>query len=119
MAGNKLAYRAKASTLLEVIIAMVVVVLVFGIAMMIFSNMVRLSLSAKEIKAKAILQKTLLKTEHSADKTGRVFTLDEFKIIEEAEPYSIDTGLTVIHLTAYDPNNQLIDELQKLIRNNP
>jgi len=119
MAGNKLKYRAKASSLLEVIIAMVVIVLVFGIAMMIFSNVVRLSLSAKKIKATAILQETLLKAEHSAEKTNQVFSLDEFKIVQDTKPYSIDTGLTTIHLTAYDPNNQLIDELQKVVRKNP
>ena len=52
MAGRKL-IRTKimASTILEVIVAMVIIVVVFGIAMMIYTNVLRMSLSVKKIQA--------------------------------------------------------------------
>jgi Tfp pilus assembly protein PilE len=119
MAGNKLNHRVRASTLVEVIIAMVVTVLVFGIAMMIFSNILRVSISAKKIKARAALQESLLKAEQNIDKGSQVFSLGEFKIVQAAKPYSAELGLTEMHLSAYDENNQLTEELKKVVRNNP
>jgi hypothetical protein len=48
MAGNKLNTKLSASNILEVIVSMVIIVIVFGIAMMIYSNVLRFSLSAKK-----------------------------------------------------------------------
>ena len=64
MAGRKL-IRTKimASTILEVIVAMVIIVVVFGIAMMIYTNVLRMSLSVKKIQAQAILKETLYNIE--------------------------------------------------------
>jgi len=119
MAGSKLTVqtRIKASTLVEVVVAMVVILVVFGIAMMIYTNVLRLSLSAKKIRAQALLQETLLKAEHTAGNTTQSFTLDDFRIEQEAAPYN-NSNLTEIHLTAYDQNQQKVAELQKVIVNN-
>jgi Tfp pilus assembly protein PilV len=119
MAGSKLNGTVKASTILEVIISMVIIVAVFGIAMMIFTNVSRLSLSAKKIRAQAILQETMLKAEQTTGNANQSFTADDFRIEEEITPYNGESNLTAVHLTAYDQNQQKIAELQKVIINQP
>jgi Tfp pilus assembly protein PilE len=119
MAGSKLNGRVKASTILEVIISMIVIVIVFGIAMMIYTNVLRLSLSAKKMRAQALLQETLLKAEQTSGNTNQSFTIDDFRIEQEAGPYNNETDLTAMHLTAYDQNQQKIAELQKVIITQP
>jgi Tfp pilus assembly protein PilE len=117
MAGRKLNRTAKvrASTLLEVVIAMVIIILVFGMAMMIYANVLRLSLSAKKIKAQAVLQDIALKAEQTGQYSTGSVTIDDFRIEQEVQPFSNDTLLNKIHLTVYDANQQKITELQKVL----
>jgi hypothetical protein len=119
MAGSKLKIqtRVKASTILEVVVSMVIIILVFGIAMMIYANVLRMSLSVKKIKAQAILQETLIKLEQVPATSNLSFSVDDFRVEQEIKPYNNDSGLTEIHLTAYDDNQQKIAELQKVIVN--
>jgi Tfp pilus assembly protein PilE len=115
MAGSKLNTKLRASTILEVIVSMVIIVVVFGIAMMIYTNVLRFSLSAKKLRAQALLQETMFTAEHSATNTTQTFTVDDFRIEQEVKPYMQNSSLTDIHLTAYDQNQQKIAELEKVI----
>ena len=115
MAGNKLNSQVNASTILEVIISMIIIVIVFGIAMMIYTNVLRLSLSTKKLRAQALLQETMLKAEQTTANTAQSLTIDDFRIEQEVSPYNKESNLTLIHLTAYDQNQQKIAELQKVI----
>jgi Tfp pilus assembly protein PilV len=120
MAGSKVTLQLKvnASTILEVVIAMVMIILVFGMAMMIYTNVLRMSLSVKKLKAQAILQETLLKDGQANNNATQSFTIDDFRIEQEVTNYNNDSGLTDIHLTAYDGNGQKMAELQKVIIKN-
>jgi Tfp pilus assembly protein PilE len=117
MAGSKLniTKKVRASTILEVVIAMVVIILVFGIAMMIYTNVMRMSLSVKKLKAQAILQETLLIAEQNTKNSNQTLTVGDFRVEEEVKTYQNDNHLSEIHLTAYDANQQKIAELQKVI----
>ncbi|TWI94537.1 hypothetical protein JN11_04647 [Mucilaginibacter frigoritolerans] len=115
MAGSKLNNKVKASTLMEVIVSMVVIVIVFGIAMMIYTNVLRLSLSAKKIRAQALLQEAMINAERDSIKTTQTFQVDDFRIEQEIKPYLGNNALTDIHLTAYDQNQQKIAEMEKAI----
>ena len=119
MAGRELNIRSKvpASTILEVVVSMVIIVIVFGIAMMIYNNVLRLSLSSKNIKAEAILQQALLQAEQGRQLAGQSLTVDDFRVEQEIQPYGNDGNLTEIDLTAYDANQQKAAELKKVILN--
>ncbi|MDP9080024.1 MAG: hypothetical protein M3O71_21570 [Bacteroidota bacterium] len=117
MAGSKLTNRVKASSILEVIVSMVVIVIVFGIAMMIYANVLRVSPSAKKLRAQAILENEMLKAEHSTDSLAQFVTIDDFRIDEELKPYPDNADLSIVHLAAFDQNQQKIAELQKIILN--
>jgi Tfp pilus assembly protein PilE len=119
MAGSKLDAGIKASTIMEVIVSMVIIVIVFGIAMMIFTNVLRVSLSAKKIRAQALLQETLLNAERNPGNTTETFTIDDFRIEQVDAPYQQNSSLTAIHLTAFDQNQQKVADLQKVIINQP
>ena len=116
MAGSKLKAGVQASTILEVVISMVIIVIVFGIAMMIFTNVLRLSLSVKKLKAQALLNELVLKAEHGADAVQSV-TINDFNIEQEVKPYDNNTSLMEIHLTAFDGNKQKVAELRQVIIN--
>ncbi|MES2113016.1 MAG: hypothetical protein V4577_29975 [Bacteroidota bacterium] len=113
MAGSKLT--VKASTILEVVVSMVIIVVVFGIAMMIYSNVVRSSPSAKKLKAELILQETMIKLQQQPDSTAQSTIVDDFKIEQKIEPYNGNPALLKIGLTAFDQNQQKVAELQKVI----
>lgn len=115
MVGSKLNTKLNASTILEVIVSMVIIVIVFGIAMMIYTNVLRLSLSAKKLRAQALLQETMFAAEHNAANTTQTFNINDFRIEQEVMPYQENSSLTDIHLTAYDQNQQKIAELEKVI----
>ena len=117
MAGSKLKSRVKASSILEVIISMIIIMVVFGISMMIYTNVLSSSLSGKKIRAQALLQETMLEAEHATVNTTQTSTIDDFRIEQDAKPYNDDPDLTVIHLTVYDENQQKVSELQKVIVN--
>jgi Tfp pilus assembly protein PilV len=117
MAGTKLSGNAKikASSILEVIVAMVIIFVVFGMGMMIYANVTRSSLSAQKIQARAILLEELNKAEQSRAPSARSMDTAGFRVEQEVAPYPDDTLLSVIHLTAYDGNQNKISELQKVI----
>jgi type II secretory pathway pseudopilin PulG len=119
MAGVKLIHngRVKASTILEVIISMVIILLVFTIAMMISANVMRSSLSAKKISAQATLHELLIKAEQSKNLTSQTLTVDDLRIEQKIDPDINYPDLWNIHLIAYDINQEKITELQKLIIN--
>jgi Tfp pilus assembly protein PilE len=117
MAGSKLKSKVQASTILEVVISMVIIVVVFGIAMMIYTNVLRMSLSVKKLKAQAILNEMALKAEHSTADTTPDVMVDDFRIEQETKPYNGNAALIEIHLTAYDNNKQKIAEFQQVITN--
>jgi len=117
MAGSKLKARVRSSSILEVIVSMVIIVVVFGIAMMIYTNVLRLSLSGKKLKAQALLNETMVKTEHNTQVSAQSITVDDFTIELEVKPCPLGLNLSEIHLTAFDQNRQKVAELEKVIDN--
>lgn len=115
MAGSKLKHRVNGSTIIEVVVSMVIIVLVFGIAMMIFTNVIRYSVSAKKIRAQAVLQDVLLSAAITDNTATQRITIGEFGIEQDFKPYPANNALTEVHLTAYDGNQQKVAEVFKII----
>ncbi|WP_121810188.1 hypothetical protein [Mucilaginibacter kameinonensis] len=117
MAGSKLrtGLRIQGSTLLEVIISMIIIIVVFGIAMMIFTNVSRSSLSVQKLSAQAILQETLLAAEQTGGQTDEKISIEDLTITQEIKPLENQPGLSVVTLTAFNPNHEQIAQLKKVI----
>ncbi|RKR84467.1 hypothetical protein BDD43_4705 [Mucilaginibacter gracilis] len=107
--------RVRASSILEVIISMVVIVIVFSIAMAIFANVQRLSLSAKKIRAEAVLKEELIKIAEAPQLSKQSSTVDGLSIEEETTSYNNNDNLFQVNLTAYDANKEKVAELKEVI----
>ncbi len=103
---------------MEVLIAMILIIAVFGIAMMIFTNVMNSSPSVKKIRAQALLQETLLAAEGSTSVVSQSIAAGEFRIEQEVKPYNDNMALIDIHLSAFDQNQQKVADLEKIILNN-
>lgn len=113
--GKILTRKVAASTILEVVISMVIIVFVIGIALMILSNVMRLSLSEKELKAKALVQQELLHSNLIGNKTDTTYQANNFKIEKTVTASGLGKNLYVIDVKAFDVNSIQIAELKNLI----
>lgn len=104
-----------ASTIVEVVVAMVIIVVIFGMAMMIFANVTQQALSTKKIRAAAILQNILLNAEQTRELPEQPFNQDNLRIIPELKPVENEPELSELHLTAYDENQQKITEVREIM----
>lgn len=118
MDGNKVKgiKRLKSSSLIEVLVSMVIIVIVFSIAMGISTNIFRLSLSFKKLKAQASLNRLLIQLEKKPPHvTQKNFIFDEISINQVVTKYLNSDNLKVIHLTALDENKEKLGEVKKII----
>jgi Tfp pilus assembly protein PilV len=119
MVGSKLVIKSKlqASSIIEVLISMVVIMVVFGIAMMIYANVIQSSLSVKKLRAQAILNQTLQADESSANPASTNFTVEDLSIQQTVKPYLAESNLTEIDLSVYDAGGKELIALHKVIIN--
>ena len=117
MAGRKLriATRVKASTILEVVVSMVIIIAVFGIAMMIYANVIRTSLSGQKIKAQAVLSQVMKNMGSAELGSNQESVIDDFTVERSVKPYSGNSELLEIDLKAYDKSHIPLAELHQLI----
>ncbi|OKS87281.1 hypothetical protein RG47T_2740 [Mucilaginibacter polytrichastri] len=105
----------QASSILEVVIAMVIIVFVIGIALMILSNVLRLSLSVKQVKANAILQQELIKTNQTGNVSDEILHINEWRMEKIFKSSNLGGSLLEADFTLYDQNNTRITELKSMI----
>eukprot|EP01037_Dinobryon_pediforme_P017339 gene17339-17530_t len=78
---------------------------------MIFTNVIRYSVSAKKIRAQAVLQDVLLSAVITDNTATKRINIGEFGIEQEFKPYPANNALTEVHLTAFDDNQQKVAEV--------
>ncbi|MBB3971041.1 hypothetical protein [Mucilaginibacter phyllosphaerae] len=117
MAGKKLKLngKLKSSSIMEVVIAMVLIIIVFGIAMSIFANVFRTSLSAKQLKAQATFQDIFLTSGPGEVFENRTFQSGDFTISQTVSPYGNTTDLISVQLEAFDQNNESMAVSRRII----
>ena len=116
MAAMKAALKIKVggSTILEVVVSMVLIMAIFGIAMMIVVNVTNMSLSFKKLKAESLLQQTALKNSDIETGTKTMYVAGT-RIEQDITPYADNAALRQLHLSAYDGNQKIIAELTQII----
>jgi len=119
MAGTKLIpTKVKASSILEVVISMVVIVVVFTIAMAIFANVGRLALTGRKLKAQGLLNEVLLTVKQNPVIGTATSTSDGLKIEQEITRYNNTDNLYQVNLMAYDENGDKVAELKEVFYEN-
>ena len=116
MAGRKLKLNSKvhASSILEVVIAMALIIIVFGIAMTIFANVLRTTLSVKKLRAQAILQEIFSAGARQTFES-RTFQSGDFTITQTVSPYGGENDLLEVTLEAFDQNNESAAVCRRII----
>lgn len=117
MAGRKLTItgKARASTIIEVLISMIVIMVVFGMAMMIFANVTRSGVSEIKVRSSAVLQDVLLGDEKAAEISSRTLTVDSLRIEQQVKNYNTEGSLLEVDLAAYDQSGRKTAEAHQII----
>jgi type II secretory pathway pseudopilin PulG len=115
MAGKKISYTVRAATLLETVIAMIVIIVVFGIAMTIFNNVTGSSLSARKVQASGLLQDMLAKAEAAGEYRDTTFSVGDLDLYQTCKAFPEQGGLTEITLSATDSSRANILTIRKVV----
>lgn len=107
--------KLKASTLLEVIVSMIMIMITFAIATGIVANISRRSVSLKEIKARSVLTFFLLKSESSPFITEQTFNYADFIINRKVSKYHHDPLLREIRVVVFNKDEQKLAEGRKIV----
>jgi hypothetical protein len=107
--------RVRASSVLEVIVSMMIIILVFGIAMMIYTNVSMQSLSGQKLKAQAILAQIMKELDKAEQSANQESIIGGFTVERSLRPYAKNSRLLQLDLKAFDQNNKLLAELHQLI----
>ena len=104
---------AKGSTVIEVIIAMVLITVVLGIALMIIGNVTRSSLSYQKLRAESLLRTTASDIV-SPEKGTKTLKVDDITIQEEIKAFGDNEALFTLSLSAFDTNGKLLAQLSQI-----
>jgi hypothetical protein len=115
MAGIKLSGRINASSLFETIVALMIIVLVFGIAMTIYVNVLRNSSSLAELKASQRLEKIAYETVTEKKYFDETITEEGIVFEKHIAPYNNIQGLLLLELQAYDESKRILASYKSII----
>ncbi|HET6243889.1 MAG: hypothetical protein H0V01_04385 [Bacteroidetes bacterium] len=107
--------KIKASTLIEVIVALIIVMITFGIAMVIFINVTHSDNQVQKLKASLILNESALKTSKENSYIDEKTEVDGLFINKTINPYENIPGLNLVLFEAFDVNGKIIAERRELI----
>lgn len=115
MAGMKVPVRIKASSLIETIVGLMVIVLVFGIAMTVYVNVMKNSTSLAELKASQRLEEIAVETRANKSFFNESFEEEGIKIEKTIGKYQNKEGLILLELLAKDPAERKLAERKEII----
>ncbi|MET3981630.1 hypothetical protein ABIB62_004246 [Mucilaginibacter sp. UYP25] len=118
MAGKQLNLNTKlmASSILETVVAMVIIVVVFSTAMVILANVLKSSVSVTQIRAAALLKEQMEKTVASTTRDDLTFNSGDIEVRQAILPLAGHTGLVQVNLIAVDHKGRNLAELHQIIK---
>ena len=108
-------HKLPASSLLEVMVALVVMFTVFGISMGLYVNVVGSSQSLQKTKAMAELENIASDTRKKQEFIDAGIQRDGFKIEKTVKPYPGIPDALILHLKAINLDNKEIAELREIV----
>jgi hypothetical protein len=113
--GRLIGHKIKATTILETVIALVIITVVIGIATTIFVRVSSTSVSMQRLKAEGILTTYALKVNKEQLFFNAEEQVDQFRIKRDVSELNESTTLYRIHYYIYDQNNKLLGDWQQLV----
>lgn len=118
MDRRKLTLKVKklsASSVLEVVIAMVIIIVVFGITMMLYANVTKSVLSVQQLRAQAILKELFTEKSNANDFSNNTFVIQDISVTQTTENFKTDNDLVIVKLEAFDLNNKSLATISKVM----
>jgi len=107
--------RVRASSIIEVLISMVIIMVVFGIALAIFDKITHSSVNGKNLLAQGLLKKELAAAEFSKTTTDSIYVTDDLTIARTFSAYAVDPALTVVRLSAINDKQDTVYTIKKVL----
>jgi hypothetical protein len=105
----------KASSLIEVIVAMVVMVITFGIGMMIYHNILNSGINLQNIKAEMLLSKVSEETSLLKSYFDEDIIEGELLVRKKVGKYTDNASLLLVEIQVYSKDEKLLAEGNYLI----
>jgi type II secretory pathway pseudopilin PulG len=105
--------KAKASTILETIVAMVIITTIFGIAIFVFVRSGLTATSQKKMKAEQVLKLYATKTRLQGEFFDTDEQIDSFEVKRQVVSLNEFSKLWRIHFFVYDPGHVLLAQWQQ------
>lgn len=112
MAGIKL----KASTLIETMVAMVILCLVMGTAMVVFINATSSSISFDKVKAGFLVNNAMEQTHNTQSFVDEELEIDQIKLIKTVTAYGSNNDLVLIEIKAFNPEEKLLAVSKSILK---
>jgi len=108
--------KIKAATLIEVLVAMVILLVVFAIAMMVFKN-INTSYSPKhDLLAYLKLEETVQQTKDDLSFIDEEFETENMRIIKKVYDYTQGENLFVLEIVVMDKTGRILNERKEILR---
>jgi type II secretory pathway pseudopilin PulG len=107
--------KVAASSLLEVVVAMVIAVVVFGIGMMTYLNVTRASFGLREFNATLWLQEVAAETVAKRSFFNETFEKENLILHKKVSPYQRMDNLVLMELEVVDLENKRLATQRQLL----
>jgi len=113
MAELKTIKKINAATLLETMVALTIIVIVFGIGLSVLNNVMRSEKMYLHFKADVLIEKYFYDV---TDTTGQNKFMDNgFRVERSFHPYPKDPALTILEVKVLSANNKLIEKQKQIV----
>lgn len=107
--------RLKASSLVEVTVSMVVMVMVFSMALIIYLNVTGAGITSPKLQLKMFLQSYAAKTKREKVFKNEELKWEQYIIRKIVLPYKGNTDLLLCTYSAYNQSEKLVAERKELV----
>ena len=108
--------RLSAATIVETLVAMVIILVVFGITTTVLVQTSVSSFSVKKIKAAQLVNTLFAKSINEKAFFSEEVNLDGWVIKKDVQPYYRNNNVLAIRITVLDNDSKELDKEQRLIR---
>ena len=109
--------RIKSASLLEAIVAMILLMAVISVCFLVLNNISYSSLTLKKQRASALLINEMTETEKNQRFANEVIFKDSIQIVRKIITQEKASGLIRVNIAAYDASGKKLAVLEKIVTN--
>jgi competence protein ComGF len=114
----KLTHKIKSSTLIEALVAMVIIILVYAIGLTIFINVNKSNNNRLKIEAFLVLEDIVTNTKKEAKYIDEIYDLENLKIEKKITKYENNNSLNILQIKVLSKDNKLLAEHREIVKIN-